>query len=263
MFGDQTLRVKSSLTHHSPTQHHSRTSYLLPPPPSLFSLLCPRPILSFFPSFLAQRLECPFSWSSRGDSSLLSWNSQGNCLWFYLKLLTTNVFVCRWWSSSRYFVLVALLLRVHLFLLRYSSNLDLLALLHALLFSSWPFCYVTLFLRSWPSCIATMHCSLVHDPLALLCCAAPQLLTLLCCYVKLVFSFWPSYVVVLCCSSTFDLLVLLQCVASQFLTFLHYVLLFNSWPSYDVFQFLTLLCCSSVFDPLTLFLSSWPSYTTF
>lgn len=50
-------------------------------------------------------------------------------------------------------------------------------------------CYVELLFNFWPSCIATMHFSLVHDLLALLCYAILKLLTLLHCYVMLHLSF--------------------------------------------------------------------------
>ncbi len=66
---------------------------LLPPPPPLSSLLSHTWFWLSLLHFLAHRLGCPFSWSSKGDGGLLLWSSQGDCSWFYLKLLIT-IFFC-------------------------------------------------------------------------------------------------------------------------------------------------------------------------
>lgn len=144
---------------------------LLSPPPSLSSLLYPHPILTFSSSCPIHMLGCSFSWSSRGDGGLLSWNSQANCSWFYLKLLTTNV-LC---------VHVVPLIKV---LCYYCS------------FITCALVLVTLFFGSWPSCIAMFSWSSTFDLLALLPCTLPQ--------------FMPSCVVELCCSSSPDALALLH-----------------------------------------------------
>ncbi len=175
-------------------------------------------------------LKCLFLWSSRSDGGSFSWNSQGDCLWFYLKLLTTNV------------------LCVHV-----------VAFIKALCFCcSFITCalvLIMLFFISWPSCIVVFGFSSTFDPLMLLPCTAPQVLTLLHCYTKLLLSFWPSCIVVLCCSLILDPLALLRWTIPQLLTFLCccIVLLLNSWPSY-----VATLIYSSTFNVMLL-LNSWPS----
>lgn len=181
----------------------------LPLPPSLFSLLSPCPILTFFPSFPASKLECPFSWSFKGDGGSFLWSSHGDCSWFYLKFLL---------DCSRFYLQFAtpcaLLLDCSWFYMKLLTTIFLCVQLVALFEAFCSYCssisralVLVVFLLCTNLFLLHLCCALILTTLLL---RTHLFLLCSCCAFVFVGPQLHVHLFLLCCSSSFDLLTFLR-----------------------------------------------------